>query len=92
MNRHSSMAAKVKAYLAFGPSGEYKISLKLGMDDKVTTIVGTYKVDGNKVTLAFKEGDKTREKPPFNIRSIGGDHLVIDGEPGKEADELRRIK
>jgi uncharacterized protein (TIGR03066 family) len=86
-------AAKPKAdapkmVVEFAEGG--KVTLTVTVGDKSEKIDGTYKVDGNKVSVAMAFGGK-EEKETFTVSKLTDDEMVSTDSKGKE-DTLKKVK
>ena len=71
-----------KATFEFTKDGKAKMSIEIGKQ-KPIVIDGTYKLDGSKLTLAAKKGDKD-ESEVVDIKTIDGSELVLLDKQKKE--------
>ena len=66
-----------------------KIVMHMGNDGKKSMEMGTYKVEGDKMTLSRKEGEK-EDSETWTIKSLSDDELVTVDKRGKESKMKRR--
>jgi len=78
----------VGATVEFTKDGKVKVKAKL--DDKDVHREGTYKVDGDKLTLVMKRDDK-ESKTIISIKKISDKELITENEDKKSV-ELKRKK
>ena|SRR5579871_5523623 len=78
----------VGSLMEFAKEGKLKLSVKDG--DKETQLEGTYKVDGNEVTITIRLGEQEK-KLVLTIKKISEDDLRFEDKDGKSA-ELKRKK
>ena len=75
-----------EAAIQFTKDGKLKITAKV--KDKTLTLAGTYKVEGNKLTIIMKMGDK-EHKETMTIKTLTDSKLVTVDAKGK-VDEFKK--
>jgi uncharacterized protein (TIGR03066 family) len=78
----------VGAAVEFTKDGKFKAIIKA--DEKEVVREGTYKVDGDKVELVIKAGDK-ENKTTFKVKKISDTEMVTENDEGKSV-ELKHKK
>ena len=80
-------ALPVGTVIEYGKDGKMKITAKRG--DKESTTEGTYTVDGDKLHVALKAGDKDY-KLVITIKKMTATEYVSENEKGKTAEWKRK--
>jgi len=75
------------ALVTFAKDGKMKVSAKKDGEDK--TVEGTYKVEGDKLSIAMKEGEK-EHKMDLVIKKATDDDLTISDDKGKTIEFKRK--
>ena len=76
-------APPVGSVIEFSKDGKIKITHK--KDDKDVTIEGTYKVDGDKLAVTLKVGDK-EDKHTVTIKKLTATEMTVENDKGKSAE------
>jgi uncharacterized protein (TIGR03066 family) len=77
----------VGAVVEFAKDGKVKITHK--RDDKDLTVEGTFTVDGDKVSVVLKMGDK-EDKHSITIKKISDNELTMENDKGKTVEFKRK--
>ena len=78
---------EVKIVVEFAPKGKLLVSADVG--GKAEKIEGTYKLDGDKLTLTMKTGEKERTEK-VTVTKLTDTDLVTKDDKGKE-ETLKRV-
>ena len=75
------------AVIEFTKDGKLKITAK--KDDMEVSFDGTYKLDGSKVAMTMKRGDKERTNK-LTIAKISDTEMSVEGEDGKKVEFTKK--
>ena len=76
-------APPVGTVVVFNKDGKMKVTHK--QDDKEVTLEGTYTLDGDKVSIVLKQGDK-EVKHTVTIKKLTDTEFVAENEKGQKAE------
>lgn len=80
----------VKVVIEFTKDGKLAIEVDFGGKAEKTT--GTYKVDGNKLSVTMKKGDGKERSESMTVTKLTDDELVMEEDGKKKSETLKRIK
>lgn len=80
---------EIKMELEFTKDG--KLSVTADADGKDFTITGTWKLDGNKLTLQLKAGEN-EIKDTVTISKLTDDEMIGESDTKKQKESFKRVK
>ena len=80
-------APPIGSVVEFAKDGKMKVTIK--RDDKESTVAGTYTIDGDKISVTLKHGDK-EDKHTVTIKKLTASEMVLTNEMGKTAEFKRK--
>ncbi|MBX9626268.1 MAG: TIGR03066 family protein [Gemmataceae bacterium] len=78
-----------KAVIEFTKDGKVKVEVEFG--GQTQKFDGTYKLDGNKLSLTRKKGDKD-DTDVMTVTKLTDDEMVMEEDGKKKSETLKRIK
>lgn len=79
-----------KAVIEFTKDGKLAVEFEFG--GRAEKTAGTYKLDGNKLTVTMKKGEGKERSETMTVTKLTDDEMVMEDDGKKKSETLKRIK